>query len=250
MAEMIRSGETRRFESAKHVISISDFRGIEIVTGRYWSHPRLRFKRYYPPHYGKRQGKRPLYTFEIDLTELAVLPEDYYCFSYFTVEIGGIRYMANVSGGSNPDRTDRRPATWGGGHLQLLRRDRGGWRSLFGRRDLEDLLEALGDSRRPVRDDAAAETVATAYAREQERLAAERLANESKGLVTSAVACPDGRTFVWTTRGNFYLPPGAYRSQWQAGLIPGQSMTIEALRERGIVCTPADEEYPETVYGR
>lgn len=244
----VRKGETCRIESEKHVVVLRNVQGISVVATGYFRHPRLRFERYYPPGTLKGQGE-PLYRFTIDLDQITVCGE-YICVSYFAVELGGHRYLASVSGGSNPDLEDRRPVSWGEGYIEVMHKTPRGWSGRFGPQHLSQLLAALGSTERLVRDDEAAAAVAEAYAAEQARLQAERAANVPLGLVSAAVACPDGRTFVWTTRGNYYLPPGVYSEQWRAGLVPGQSMTIHALRERGIVCEPTTEERPESVYGR
>jgi hypothetical protein len=137
------------------------------------------------------------------------------------------------------------------GRIFLMRRlENRRWTGLFDRPALAGLLQALGHSGVPRRDDLLARKAGEDYAAAQARLAEERERNIPLGLVHAAVGCPDGRTFVWTTRGNYYLPPGVYESEWEAGLVPGQSMTIAALRARGIECVPTEEGRPESVYGR
>lgn len=250
MEAVISRGATCRLESHEQVIEIRNFLGIRLKTRSYYSHSELRFTEYYPPGWYRGQRK-PLYEFALDLERIEVIPKDYVGISYFVVRIGGVKYIADVSGGTSPVRGDSRVWQWSREYVPLMYikpQDR--WGAVFSRSALIELLEAAGmGTGAPKLDTVKGEQVAEEYRRKKEAEEHERERNIPLGLVTSAVQCPDGRVFVWTTRGNYYLPPGVYEREWAAGLIPGQSMTIAALRAKGIECIPIEERYPVSVYG-
>ncbi|MGI9951954.1 hypothetical protein V3F56_06265 [Moorellaceae bacterium AZ2] len=250
MEAVISRGATCRLESHEQVIEIRNFLGIRLKTRSYYSHSELRFTEYYPPGWYRGQRK-PLYEFALDLERIEVIPKDYVGISYFVVRIGGVKYIADVSGGTSPVRGDSRVRQWARDYIPLMRiKPRNIWSAVFDRRHIAELLGAAGVNAEALRPDPAkGELVAGEYRRKKEEEEREKEWNIPLGLVTSAVQCPDGRVFVWTTRGNYYLPPGVYEREWAAGLIPGQSMTIAALRERGIECIPTEERYPVSVYG-
>ena len=69
---------------------------------------------------------------------------------------------------------------------------------------------------------------------------------DGKGVILSAVSCGDGRTFIWTTKGNYYIPESAYNSTMaMLGLL-----TIEYLKNTGVNVTRTIEERPACVYKR
>lgn len=246
----VEKGQSVRIETQKQVIEIRDFAGLGVCTLRYFVHPALEFAAYRPPYWAKGQGNRAVFKFYLDVPAVTVDEEQYLGISYFALRIGGDSYMADVSGSTGPAGDDR-VRQYAREYIFLMRRVGGHrWSGFFDRPSLTRLLQALGHGGAPRRDDFLAAKAAQDYAAEQARLAEERERNIPLGLVHAAVGCPDGRTFVWTTRGNYYLPPGVYKREWQAGLVPGQNMTIAALRARGIECIPTDEERPESVYGR
>jgi len=249
-AVIIRRGATCQLESREQLIDIKNFLGVRVKAECYYSHPNLRFAEYYPPGWYKGQ-KKPLYEFSLDLEQIEVLPEDYVGVSYFVVRIGGKKYIADVTGGTSPVRGDGRVWQWAKEYISLMHIKRGDvWAAVFGHSDTAELLEAAGagaDALKP--DPAKGKQVAGEYSRKKEEEERERERNIPLGLVSSAVQCPDGRVFVWTTRGNYYLPPGVYEREWAAGLVPGLNMTIAALRERGIECISTGEQYPVSVYG-
>lgn len=249
-AVVIGRGTTCQLESEEQVINIKNFLGVRLKTRSYYSHPELCFMEYYPPGWYRGQRK-PLYEFSLDLEQIEVIPEDYAGISYFVVCVGGVKYIADVSGGTSPVRGDSRVWQWAREYIPLMHIKPGDiWSAVFGRSHIVELLEAAGVGAGALRlDTTKGEQVAQEYYRKKEEEERERERNIPLGLVTSGVQCPDGRVFVWTTRGNYYLPPGVYEREWATGLIPGQSMTIAALRERGIECIPTEEQYPVSVYG-
>lgn len=247
---IIEKGQSAHIESKEQVIEIKDFAGLGVSAKRYFVHPALQFARYFPPFYLKGQGNRPVFEWHINVPSVTVDEEKYIGISYFALLLGQDIYYADVSGSTSPIG-DNRVRQYSKGHIFVMRQvnDRR-WTRDFGQRSLSKLLWTIGYDGVPRQDDLLAQKTADDYAVEQARLAEERQRNAPLGLVQAAVRCPDGQTFVWTTTGNYYLPADVYQREWDAGLVPNQSMTIVALRANGIECVPTGEERPESVYGQ
>ena len=236
------TGDSRYALPNGEELSLVDFRGLLVCSLIPVEHPVLREARYVPPFWGKGQGNRPLYEYEIDLPGGITVITDHpqTGFSYFAMRIGLGTYLANVSGGTDGKRT----WTMGRGHVQVMHQTAEGYRGYFTIRSINRLLADLGETVGASLRVDSGERMAAVYYAEQTRQAAEREANKPKGLVESALHSGE-RTFVWTSIGNFYLSPAsAYQDAWDAGLLPHQSMTIEALRARGVLCEPTEEERP------